>query len=1043
MPALPQSTPKSIYFPVELSLDATVVLNPIDDVPGEADFILNERYNSSYDGSTLPDQLLRCAFLYNSEQGITKAYLTDNKLILIALASCINKMIFSDLYKLVFSKYSTNENDPALYPNAIPSGVPSIGSIARNYNQYLASVFFTNPLTQAPFGNINDTYRQFSIGYPVTVNTPAVYDVLGALVTPASTAIVMQSLGEQFVGQIKMQTLSDGTNPFVMNLLQQLIAEFSGRFSLPDSYLEGGKLSLPFQEADLISFNINIGGALTTTVTPSNNPCSATNFMPVSLTKLFPSTSTDPCWTDFVDYSSSSRSSLTLKSKIFNMNLSLSGQQDLGRIPHLYATSILLTNANASFVLGSSQTQDLYGTVSLSIAQSKERKMAINNIFSESVKIARKILVISTTGPNIIAIGPATTLAILNTITDVLQNFNMILTVFGGIGQNDFVALPDTYRYSNATGSGAVDTCATIPSPSNTWSTASLNLALINTAINGALVTLSDIIAGSFNTDLDADNRIGNVNKMLLLLMIQILEPLKAFSNPIPTYLTIDTFILANIQSPLEPPLPTAPGAVPEFGPSLLNCMWILELNIRLLHTLTSRNIPAISNSNPAMSADLFPSMYNIASRSESVVTCLVAIDIIATPTTFIKNTCNALSAMTMLAIECISLYPSSLSSFTNSFIDPIDKTLLNTILVRSAVIDATNKLVFTQYVNKPTQGVTILNSAKYDVINKAVNTTDITSTSGIFADQAPAAAALAIINAILPNFNGVSAVTELNNAPTIDKTSIVLAGINSAAAAATQLASDIIMAALLVSKLATALANLTTAKSLDDAAQVKLDNAVALVNSAKLTELRLLEVARESGSTADNNAYHSAQQISSNASAALDIAHDEELVTDIDLLAAQTVYDGLLSTSLAVQAAINNALESQLLCKRNTIITQNASVKTTSKAVIDTWGILKPALAAVPFDQTAVDSAKLVMNAAVVAAKAAVDDAIAADQAQILLDTGNPVELTIDNNQLVLDQGIFNPLVEIINKMASSQLNSNQLDLDVAALTSARGSYP
>lgn len=1045
---------KNFYFDIPLQLEAIPTVYGINDVMPEVDFILSEPYNLLYP-TIMSSDLLRCCFYYNSENGITNGYITENPEILTALAASVNQIIYCDLFNLVYSRYSDNENNPAMYPNAIIGGAPQQSGFGWQYLQYLSTSFFTNPQSSAPISNIHEVIRHMMRGVMVPVTTPAVIDLnTGLTVAPATTTQVLQTLGQQFVSYIQSKTELDGTNHFVKQLYEQILAPFPERFPLTDNSLEGVFISLPFEETDRINFDIVVNGTLSLNLkATTTNPCTQVNYAPPSLMRMFPKASTNPSWTDIVNYDTSSRSSLTLIPKTFRANLCLSGDQDISKIPSLYATKILLANANPNFSLsyttqGAQQTiatKDIYPVGGLTPDQSRDRKYVMTSIFTTVMATAYRLTMIQ--GNNIVSIGAKDTSELLRIFIDLLQDLVKIMALFSDLSQYDF-DLSDTSYYSNDIGPGAVNTCARITSAEFAAGSAILQMPLINQSIATAMKSLAHLIGGAFNSDLTnlpIDDRIRNSLLDSFPVVIAIVNVIKSLCMPVATYLNIDFQILENVHSVFDDIFIATSQQFTGYGDSLLNSMGVIDVIIMALYMTINRPIEITVSS--AFDYIKHPNMTQIADLATTVVDNLAQVDVVAKTSTFISDLCNSLSAMTTLTIAIITPTQFNLETYIRSFNDPYDRTLLTAIFNFGGVIDATNKLVFTKMV--VAKAVTYLDDESYDLINQPIMTTDLTRVGqpGIFANSQRAVAAkdLISIDDSIPQIDGVNASTGLNNHAGYSKCKSIMGGVNKQqyvkAAIATIAAQA--LAAAAQAALAEAQAALDAALAKDAATRVEATLALTLADSTALTTYwalneaqQLDEIGASDGerATAQTN-YTDAKAVSEAATLALIAANASNEIDRVDLLKAQNKFDALLSNNQAKQAALFSAYETELLCKSNKIKAQNAFVKAAALDVIAKWNALDIALNATDPIAATIAAATIALNTSLSVARHQVIAAIIADNEQLVKDHNNAIELVKDNAQLARDQAVLSALDALNDDMNTTPLVMNQASIDSLSL--------
>jgi hypothetical protein len=1055
---------KNIYFDIPLHLEAIPTLYGIIDVMPEVDFILSEPYNLLYP-TIMSSDLLRSCFYYNSENGIINGYITENPDILAALAASVNQIIYCDLFNLVYSRYSDNENNPAMYNNAIIGGVPEQSGFGLQYIQYLATSFFTNPQSSAPIANIHEVIRHMMRGVTVSVTTPAIIDVndsnpLTNVITPAITTQVLQTLGQQFVSFIQSKTELDGTNPFVHHLFEQILSPFPERFNLTDNSLEGVFISLPFEETDRINFDIVVNGTLSLHLKATTaNPCTQVNYAPPSLMRMFPKASTNPSWADIVNYDTSSRSSLTLIPKTFRANLCLSGDQDISKIHSLYATKILLANANRNLSLsyttqGAPQTiatKDIYPVGSLTSDQSRDRRRVMMSIFGIVMSIANKLTEVK--GNNVFTTGSIDTSDLLRIFIDLLQELIKIIDAFGELSQYDF-DLPDTIYYSNATGVGAVNTCQRITSADFAAGNTVLNMSLINESIAIAMKSLALVIGNAFNNDLTnlpIDNRIRNSLLEAFPGVISTVNVIKILCNLLATYLNIDFQILKNVYSVYDDIALITSQKFTGYGDSLLNLMPLIDVNIMALYMITNRPIATTVSS--VFEHIKHPNMTQIAALATTVVDTLAQVDVVAKTSTFIKDLCISLSSMTSLMIACLSPSVFDLEGYKKSFNDPYDQTLLTTIFNYGGVIDPSNKLVFTKMVGSGGV-VTYLEDTSYDLINNQIMTTDLTRIGqpAIFADTAAALAAKNLIAAspTIPQINGANASTGLNNGAGYLKSKSIMGGVNNGPYVRANIAYIAAQASAASAQAALNAAQtvLTAAIALDAATRVAADLALVLADSTALTThqlllevQRLIEILAPAAQQAKAQTdYTAAKAVSDPANAALIAANATNEIARVDLLKAQSKFDAILSNNQARQAALFSAYETELLCKSNKIKAQNAFVKASAQDVISKWIALDIALKATPQIAVDVDAATIALNTSLLAGRGQVNIAIIADNAQLVKDANNAVELVKDNAQLALDQSTLNAIDALIADMTATPLVAVQASVD--SLSAAKSLY-
>lgn len=1096
LPVLPPLLENNFYFDIPLQLEAIPTLYGVVDIMPDVDFILSETYVPDFNSTIMSCDLLKCCLYYNSENNVTKCYFTSDISLQNTLAASIDQIIYCDLFKLIYSKTSKNENNPAMYPNS--DIAPQFSSFSLQYIQYLSSSFFTNPETAGPFANIDKVIRHMMEGYNVTVNIPAVIDLnnpdpLTNIITPASVQNIKKSLGRQFVDYIKLQTSDEGTNTFVFNIFEQILAAFPERYDLTDNSLEGVLVSLPFKMTDRINFDVIVNGSLTLHLTaPTANSCHKVNYAQPSLLRMFPSTSTDPSWTQTVDYAQSSRSSLTLIPKTFRVNLCLSAGQDISQIPSLYSTKILLENVNQTFNPTIAQTSVVTANIysSVSLPSYTDRKHVMNKIYAEVMQTSK--LVIAIKANSLYSVGATTTYVIVDLFIQILQNLNAIVECFSDLRQDDF-SDPNTHYYSNQVGGTPVNTCASLTSVDFAdTNKAVLNYNLIIGSIKIAMKSLAYNIGQAFNTNsnLDVNVRIRNGLSELVPFTIAIMGSLKTLCNPIPTFTIIDTFILANIQNPSEPILPaTAPPLFPGYSYSLLNLMRPLEVSIMSMYEVLKRPIQ-LSGIDQSIATDKqYPSMYKIANYTNIVAATLKKIDIFMNAPDFISDLCVALSSMVKLAIICATPTQFDIMPFINSFIDPIDQDYLTTALNYGSVINASGNLQFTEYCQTGNV-VTLLDGTWYDLINgfSGLSTTELISNFAIFADQAAATAALATV-AGLTQLNGVNAATALNNAAGSDKSLNIMGGINNissingkqtlAEQEALQLSlSNKLTAAQAV--LLSAQAALLTSKNVAAQALVLADSTVLATAQALIVAQALVELTEQArdantvaalaaaaallASQADPSllgAYTTAQalvvssQVSWNAASLAQNTAQTAYITALGisdanaaaLVAAnllqdaatntvilnQSVVNGIQSNLNVVQLARNNAYQAELICKQNRIAIQNAAISNDVIAVINAYDAVVAATG-----QQAIDAANTTLNAALLTAKDAATLAVQVDQAQIVTDVANVLALAADNAQLTNDQAVLTAINLITAHQAATPIVPATILFDMNTLTSA-----
>ena len=1040
---------KNIYFDIPLHLEAIPTLYGIIDVMPEVDFILSEPYNLLYP-TIMSSDLLRACFYYNSENGITKGYITENPDILDALAASVNQIIYCDLFNLVYSKYSDNENTPAMYPNAIVGGVPEQSGFGLQYIQYLATSFFTNPQSSAPISNIHEVIRHMMRGVTVLVTTPAVIDLnTGATITSATTTQVLRTLGQQFVSHIQSKTELDGTNPFVHHLFEQIKAPFPERFSLTDNSLEGVFISLPFEETDRINFDIEVNGSLSLHLKATTmNSCTVVKYAPPSLMRMFPKSSTNPSWTDIVNYDTSSRSSLTLKSKKFRANLCLSGDQDISKIHSLYATKILLANADRNFSLQTILTKDIYPVGGLTSDQSRDRRRVMDSIFATVMATANRLTKVS--GISVFSVGEKDTSELLRIFIDLLQDLHKIMILFSDLAQYDF-DLPDTNYYSNDIGTGAVDTCPCITSAG--FANTVLNMSLINQSIAIAMKSLALVIGNAFNNDLSnlpIDFRIRNSLRDAFPGVIATVNVIKVLCNPQSSYLNIDVQILQDLKSQYDEIVATPSEVFTGYGDSLLNAMALIDVSIMALYMVTNR--PIETTTSLVFEHIKHPNMTQIATLATTVVNTLAKVNVVNNTTTFIKDLCISLSAMTTLTIACLSPTVFDLEGYISSFNDPYDQTLLTTIFNYGGVINKDNNLVFTKMV--VAKAVTYLDNKSYDLINNQIVSSDLTLDVQpvIFADiiRANTAKSLIASSPTIPQINGVNASTGLNNNGGYIKSKSIMGGVNNGpyvksqiAFIAAQAASDAALAAQDAAKNALDAAQADdTAKQSAAAIALIVADSTALDTYRKLIEVqRLIEILAPAAQQASaQSAYDAAKLVSDPANTALIAANIANETARVALLKAQSKYDAIKSNYEAKQAALFSAYETELLCKSNKIKAQNALVKAAAQDVIVKWNALNDAKNATVPSTATIAAATSALNSSLASARGTTNSAISADNQQLVTDANNAIELVKDNAQLALDQSTLSALDVLI-----ADMNMNPLVMDsdhVDSLSTAVAAY-
>jgi adenosyl cobinamide kinase/adenosyl cobinamide phosphate guanylyltransferase len=1056
MPVPPRLFDNNIYFDIPLQLEANPTLYGVIDVMPEVDFVLSEPRSLFYP-TVMSSDLLRACFYYNSENGITKAYITENSEILAALAASVNQVIFCDLFNLIYSRFSDNENNPAMYPNAIVGGVPEQGGFGSQVIQYLSSAMFTNPAASGPIANIREVIDYLMQGAAVSVVVPAVIDVNNPdpdtnVITPATTTKVRRTLGQQFVTFIQSKTEPDGTNDFVHNLFEQILAVFPERFDLTDNSLEGVYISLPFNDTDRINFDIVLNGSLSLHLTATTtNPCSQVNYAQPSLLRMFPKSSTDPSWTHIINYDTSSRSSLTLIPKTFRANLCLSGDQDISKIHSLYATKILLANANRNLSLTYTlsevsqtvATKDIYSTTVPTTEQIRDRKFTMSSIFATIMATATKLTAVS--GNNAFAIGTKSTMDLLEIFVNLLQDLHKITLLFRDLAQYDFDQA-DTSYYSNDVGPSAVNTCSRITSANFAAGNSVLNMSLINESIRIAMKSLSHLIGSAFHNDttkLSIDKRIRHSLIESLPAIFSITNVIKVLCNPLETYLKIDYLILRNTYSVLDDIFLATSQQFQGYGPSLLNVMSLIDISIMSLYMVTNRPIEPTSAS--AIQYIKHPNMFQIADLSKTVVDTLDRVDVVNKTSTFIPDLCDSLSSMINLMVATISPTQFDLPTYIRSFNDPLDRTYLTTIFNHGGVINTSNKLVFTKLVQSGGV-VTYLDEFSYDLINNLPMTTDLTSTGqpGIFADYAQAQSAKSLIMAdpSIPQINDVNASTGLNNYLGYSKSKSIMGGVNNGTYVKASIAHIAAQADALAAQNALDAAQiaLTSAQAADAAAQDAAQIALALSNSRALTTFELLREAQrlieirasDAEQAKGQTAYLTAKAASDEAATSLIAANTAERNTTKDLLKAQHDYNAILSNYQAQQAILYTAYEHELLCKRNKLYAQNTLVKSTSESVITAWRALKEALGASTPDSVLIDSATATINASLMAAKAAVSAAIVADNEQLIKDATNAIELPKNISQLEHDERVSEALNQIADDIAKTPIVIDQGSINI-----------
>jgi hypothetical protein len=276
------------------------------------------------------------------------------------------------------------------------------------------------------------------------------------------------------------------------------------------------------------------------------------------------------------------------------------------------------------------------------------------------------------------------------------------------------------------------------------------------------------------------------------------------------------------------------------------------------------------------------------------------------------------------------------------------------------------------------------------------------------------------------------------------------MGGVNGAPAVAAAIATIAAQAGLAAAQaaLAAAQAVLTAAIALDASTRVAAALALTLANSTALTTYwhltevqRLIEILAPAAQQAQAQTdYTAAKAVSDPANIALIAANAADESARVDLLKAQSKFDAILSNYQAQQAALFSAYETELLCKKNKIKAQNAFVKAAAQDVIVKWAALDNALKATPQIAVDVDAATIALNTSLLAARGQVNTAITADNAQLVKDANNAVELVKDNAQLALDQAVLSALIALIADMTATPLVAVQASVD--SLSAAKSLY-
>jgi hypothetical protein len=743
--------------------------------------------------------------------------------------------------------------------------------------------------------------------------------------------------------------------------------------------------------------------------------------------------------------------------RTFRINLCLSDEQDISRIPSLHSTNILLQQVlatNFSLPTTPAYTQTIYGSSLPSFSALKNRQHVMNSIFAKAMKILKRSMAIKNNDEY--SIGVNTTLSVLDVFTDLLQILNDIVTALSELSQFDFNQL-DTNYYSNSSGPSAVNTAAQINQGQfGDTTVVELKVNLINDPIKIAMKSLAYHIAQAYQSDstnLSVDKHIRNSLNQLFPFAVSIMNSMKVLCNPLLAYNNIDTFIISDLDSPSEALVNITESTFDGYGPSLLNLMAPLELTIISLYRLIKR--PVLTSPPSVFEHKRYPSMHKIGDYSRTVVATLNKIDIVAAPGTFIKDLCVGLSSMIELAIVSITPTQFDVSRFITSFIDETDQSYLTTAFNLGAVI-SNNNLVFTQYC--VANNVILLDSNWYDLINNlpSLNTTDLTTTGPnsqplIFASAANAADALISIglNLTISQINNLIASTQLNNNLGYRKSLAVMGGINNIQAISEiqEMVSAAANSLQLANILAAAQTNLTTAQTNFDTARAAVDQAVILANSTvlataqALTDAQLLVEADPTNTVAIDAAhtvYHAAEAVSNAASADLALKNADLDAKRKLLLEKKSIVNALLANSQMAELAIKNAYNADILCNANRLITQNASIVAAWTPIVQAQANLAAAQG-----QPAIDAAQAVLNALLATLVTAATSAVAADNAQILIDVGNVAALAADNAQLALDQSVLTAANKLVADYVAPAAAPAVITTDTATLSAAVAALP
>ena len=336
-------TPISVYIPVVLSLDVSAnVIAQIDyqyTANTNYDYLISDSIEQN--DFSIIDPAALSYFRYASSIDTTLFYLSADQNIHDSLYNSIN----------LIPKYSTFTLDPTIdknlnvpnssipnYPNTTKqidssnvdvTPTPGTGKLSDHYAAYMASLFFHNPNTQAPFSNLFTIESQMNKGI---VNTDGSYN----------------TLGDQFINFISYVDGS-GNRPILESIFYQIMQDTT-RFETitdvietPQELNDTNTKPFPFINGDKITIDILISGNLGTEI-PARN----INFSYPTIGRLFknrPDLNGSITPTPLTD----TTTNIGINPKKWRLVINVEDKQDTLKQPQLIVTDSLSGNSSENF----------------------------------------------------------------------------------------------------------------------------------------------------------------------------------------------------------------------------------------------------------------------------------------------------------------------------------------------------------------------------------------------------------------------------------------------------------------------------------------------------------------------------------------------------------------------------------------------------------------------------------------------------------------------------------------------------------------------